>query len=352
MGFFTKKDKLAIPLPPNELARSQPSSSSSSSAAGNAQNSTAARNELFGTPSGGPPAGRAPSVAPSYASEDPYGARPRQHQRPDVDVQRLAQESDPTRAALFSGYNPAALPKTDERRQYSSDPYATGGGGEGGEGGTGGTEQDEEEEVELIKRDIRGVKQESLGATRNALRIAREAEETARGTLGKLGDQSGASSLRSFARGLRGGAVPSHAQHPADTLPLACPPLARGRAHRQHRAPPRPVQGGELARRRQDERAQAPEPIDAQARLCLEQGRPFACLSCFSPLVRSLLLTHMHTSAPRRPQERKRMEEERRITDRHIDETSQRAKAKLDVQQTQQVRRLAQPLPLANLLDR
>jgi hypothetical protein len=36
--------------------------------------------------------------------------------------------------------------------------------------------------------------------------------------------------------------------------------------------------------------------------------------------------------------EAKRMEEEKRITDRHIDETSQRAKAKLDVQQTQQVR--------------
>lgn len=38
--------------------------------------------------------------------------------------------------------------------------------------------------------------------------------------------------------------------------------------------------------------------------------------------------------------EAKRMEEEKRITDRHIDETSQRAKAKLDVQQTQQVRAL------------
>jgi hypothetical protein len=38
---------------------------------------------------------------------------------------------------------------------------------------------------------MRDVKQESLAGTRNALRIAREAEDTARGTLSKLADQSG-----------------------------------------------------------------------------------------------------------------------------------------------------------------
>lgn len=37
---------------------------------------------------------------------------------------------------------------------------------------------------------MRFTKQESLASTRNALRAAREAEETARGTLGKLGDQT------------------------------------------------------------------------------------------------------------------------------------------------------------------
>lgn len=50
---------------------------------------------------------------------------------------------------------------------------------------------DEDEEVEAIKQQMRFTKQESLSSTRNALRIAREAEETARGTLGRLGDQSG-----------------------------------------------------------------------------------------------------------------------------------------------------------------
>jgi hypothetical protein len=44
----------------------------------------------------------------------------------------------------------------------------------------------------------RYVKQESVNSTRNALRLAREAEETARGTLGRLGDQSGMSNSHHF----------------------------------------------------------------------------------------------------------------------------------------------------------
>jgi hypothetical protein len=50
---------------------------------------------------------------------------------------------------------------------------------------------DEEEDVEGIKGQTRALKQESVNSTRNALRMAREAEETARGTLTRLGDQSG-----------------------------------------------------------------------------------------------------------------------------------------------------------------
>lgn len=74
-------------------------------------------------------------------------------------------ESDPSRAALFAGYNPAAIPREthvqDEKKSY-------GGGGEGeeGEGGRFREREEEEEQVELIKRDMRGVKQESLGSTR------------------------------------------------------------------------------------------------------------------------------------------------------------------------------------------
>ena len=51
--------------------------------------------------------------------------------------------------------------------------------------------EENDEDVEGIKKQTRWVKQESVNSTRNALRMAREAEETARGTLGRLGDQSG-----------------------------------------------------------------------------------------------------------------------------------------------------------------
>ncbi|GAA6059357.1 hypothetical protein JCM10212_003255 [Sporobolomyces blumeae] len=80
------------------------------------------------------------------------------------------------------------------------DPYAQQGGGAGGNpyggaGGYGGQQEqqfdnEEDEEVEGIKQQMRFTKQESLASTRNAVRIAREAEETARATLDKLGDQS------------------------------------------------------------------------------------------------------------------------------------------------------------------
>ena len=53
--------------------------------------------------------------------------------------------------------------------------------------------EEDDEDVEGIKSQTRYVKQESVNSTRNALRLAREAEETARGTLGRLGDQSGMS---------------------------------------------------------------------------------------------------------------------------------------------------------------
>lgn len=51
-------------------------------------------------------------------------------------------------------------------------------------------QQEEDEEVEGVRQQMRFVKQESLASTRNAMRIAMEAEETARATLDKLGDQS------------------------------------------------------------------------------------------------------------------------------------------------------------------
>jgi len=61
-------------------------------------------------------------------------------------------------------------------------------------GGPGGGQdlpaEGDDEDVEGIKQQTRFVKQESVQSTRNALRLAREAEETARNTMLKLGDQS------------------------------------------------------------------------------------------------------------------------------------------------------------------
>lgn len=52
------------------------------------------------------------------------------------------------------------------------------------------TQEEEDEDIEGIKQEIRFVKQESLSSTRNALRMANEAEEAGRSTLTKLGEQS------------------------------------------------------------------------------------------------------------------------------------------------------------------
>lgn len=87
-------------------------------------------------------------------------------------------ELDKDRQELFSGYNPQ---KAGSGRFFD--------GPQPGREPPPGEENDED--VEGIKQQTRFVKQESVNSTRNALRLAREAEDTARNTLLKLGDQSG-----------------------------------------------------------------------------------------------------------------------------------------------------------------
>ncbi|KAH8999004.1 protein transporter SEC9, partial [Lactarius hatsudake] len=50
--------------------------------------------------------------------------------------------------------------------------------------------EENEEDIEAIKQQTRFIKQDSLSSTRNTLRLAREAEETTRGTINRLGGQS------------------------------------------------------------------------------------------------------------------------------------------------------------------
>ncbi|KAL1740036.1 hypothetical protein HDZ31DRAFT_85629 [Schizophyllum fasciatum] len=85
-------------------------------------------------------------------------------------------DADRDRAELFSGLNPN---KTGSGRFFDGPALREPNPGE-----------EHDEDVEGIKQQTRFVKQESVNSTRNALRMAREAEETARNTLGRLGDQS------------------------------------------------------------------------------------------------------------------------------------------------------------------
>ena len=93
-------------------------------------------------------------------------------------------ELDKDRNELFSGYNPA---KSGSGRFFDGPDVENNEAGEG------------EDDVERIKQQTRFVKQESVNSTRNALRLAREAEETGRNTLERLGEQAGKLSLHCVA---------------------------------------------------------------------------------------------------------------------------------------------------------
>lgn len=88
-------------------------------------------------------------------------------------------EADQDRNELFAGYQPKQGAGSG---RFFDGPNVNTGNPPG---------EETEEDLEGIKTQTRFVKQESVASTRNALRLAREAEETARNTLGRLGDQSG-----------------------------------------------------------------------------------------------------------------------------------------------------------------
>lgn len=111
-----------------------------------------------------------------------YSAPRDRYQRnaPVGDVYSRGQgDLDRDRNELFSGYNPA--------KAGGSGRFVDGPGFREPPPG-----EENEEDIEGIKQQTRFLKQESVNSTRNALRMAREAEETARNTINKLGDQSGA----------------------------------------------------------------------------------------------------------------------------------------------------------------
>ena len=107
--------------------------------------------------------------------------RDRYHRNNAVDIYSRGQgDLNSDRSELFSGYNPE---KASNNRFAHEGPTLR-------EPAPG---EENEEDVEAIKQQTKFVKQESVNSTRNALRMAREAEETARGTINRLGSQSGSS---------------------------------------------------------------------------------------------------------------------------------------------------------------
>ncbi|KAH0614516.1 uncharacterized protein H6S33_000152 [Morchella sextelata] len=173
----------------------------------------------------------APSPAPSSSSGGygGYGAPPQQQQQQQqpggyggYGRSDSTSTFDSNRDQLFGGAQqrqqqhqpppygsaPAGGPSANEKGAYGSS--SSGGyGGSSSSGGygssssygqtTGGdsynsarqltAEEEEEEDVNAVKQQIRFTKQESVASTRNALRVAAQAEETGRTTLGRLGAQ-------------------------------------------------------------------------------------------------------------------------------------------------------------------
>jgi hypothetical protein len=130
-----------------------------------------------------------PGNSSSRSAVDPYSGRPvdtdgasrdRYQRNQPVDAYSRGQGNvDDDRRQLFSGYNPEKVSTGRFAHDGPALPEPKPG-------------EENDDDVEGIKKQTRFIKQESVNSTRNALRMAREAEETARGTINKLGSQSGA----------------------------------------------------------------------------------------------------------------------------------------------------------------
>lgn len=182
MSFFKRKEKNFIP----PVASEQSARDELFASRGNTGNSTSPRHNAprssattyVPSRDGDPYASRSPAP-PSNAYADRYT---RQDAVGDVYSRNQGQRNiDQDRSELFGGYKP---PQGGSGRFFNNEGPAAREPPPPGE--------ETEEDVEGIKQQMRSTKQESVNSTRNALRLAREAEETARNTLGRLGDQSGA----------------------------------------------------------------------------------------------------------------------------------------------------------------
>ena len=118
------------------------------------------------------------SASSTIVSQDQFSSYDKSHRNASIgDVySRGGGQLDRDRNELFAG--------VDKTKVGSGRFFDGAGSGEAGE---------DEDDVEGIKNRTRSLKQESVQTSRNALRLAQEAEETARSTLLRLGGQSGQS---------------------------------------------------------------------------------------------------------------------------------------------------------------
>jgi hypothetical protein len=128
--------------------------------------------------------------------QNPYAAPPPPYQAQAPAASNYGPPADNDRNALFSGRQPQPQ---GGQNMYSQQPQAPPPPANYGRpppsSGYGqperqlSAEEEEEEDVEAIKQQIRFTKKESVASSRNALRVAAQAEETGRNTLSKLGQQ-------------------------------------------------------------------------------------------------------------------------------------------------------------------
>lgn len=200
MSFFKRKDQNLIPpvQPAGSTGRVSPNPNGNSTSPRPGVRSTA--NTYVASRDGDPYNTSRYNTAPPQ-QQDPYASAPDTRDRYGRnngvgDVYSRARNAggeadvDQDRNELFSGYN---AQKAGSGRFFD-------GPQPGREPPPG---EENEEDVEGIKQQTKWVKQESVNSTRNALRLAREAEETARGTLTKLGDQSGQPQMLYRVRGIK-----------------------------------------------------------------------------------------------------------------------------------------------------
>ena len=173
MPLFKRKDPNLIPPVP-DLPTGPASTRSRSPYQSNASTYNASRD---GDPYNYPSSATLTSPPPVPSDHDLRDKYSRNRGIGDV-YSRGNAELDRDRIELFSGYDPK---KVGSGRFFD--------GPQAGPEPTPGEEN--EEDVEGIKKQTRFVKQESVNSTRNAIRLAREAEDTARNTVLRLGDQSG-----------------------------------------------------------------------------------------------------------------------------------------------------------------